>query len=483
MSAVSHFPSKTKNKFWKVNKKKIYLAICVVIGLGIWFSPAPEGLDPKAWKIFALFIYTVAGMILNPIERGVLTLTSLVFVVLTQVATFREAFQGFSDPNVWLITIAFFFARGFVKTGLGMRIAYKILTRVGKSTLGMAYGLVFTDWLLGSAIPSVTARAGAIIYPLATSISKALGSHPNESSRKLGAYLIKTLFQCGAVTSAMFLTAMAGNPMVQGLAEKCGVNMTWGTWALAALLPGMCSLIVIPWLLLKIYPPEILESKESVPMAKAKLKEMGPLSRDEWIMIFSFAVMIALWSTASWTGISAALTALTGLSILLLTDVLTWQDVLSEKGAFDTLFWFSSLLALATLLSKYGFMDWFSLHVGGNLSGHYPWVSFLVICGLYYYSHYLFASNIAHITAMYAPFLLLSIGAGVSPVIAAFSLGYISSLYGSLTTYGSGPAPIFFGSGYVTAKDWWKLGFIISLVNIAIWLSVGALWWRVIGLY
>ncbi len=483
MSAVSHFPLKTKRKLWPLDKKKTNLAICVALGLGIWVSPVPEGLDPKAWKLFALFIYTVAGLILNPIERGTLTLTSLVFVVMTGIASFKEAFQGFSDPTVWLITIAFFFARGFVKTGLGMRIAYKILSRVGKSTLGMAYGLVFTDWLLGSAIPSVTARAGAIIFPLATSISKALGSHPNEGSRKIGAYLIKTLFQCGAVTSAMFLTAMAGNPMVQGLAEKCGVNMTWGSWALAALLPGFCSLAVIPWLLLKIYPPEILECKESVSIAKTKLKEMGPLSRGEWIMIFSFAIMIFLWATAAWIGVSAAVTALIGLSILLLTEVLTWEDVLSEKGAFDTLFWFSSLIALATLLAKFGFMDWFSLHIGGKLAGHHPVVSFLIISGLYYYSHYLFASNIAHITAMYAPFLLLAIGAGVPPALAAFSLGYISSLFGSLTTYGCGPAPIFFGSGYVKSKDWWKLGFIISLVNIAIWLSVGAIWWRVIGLY
>ena len=483
MSGAIHPPFTVKAKKEQFAVKKWSLAICLALGVGIWLTPTPEGLDPKAWKVFALFAYTIAGMILRPIDRGTLTLTSLVLLNLSGVCTFNEAFSGFSNPTVWLITIAFFFARGFVKTGLGMRIAYKILSLVGKSTLGMAYGLIFTDWLLGSAIPSVTARAGAIIFPLVTSIAKAFESHPHSHPRKIGAYLVKTIFQCGAVTSAMFLTAMAGNPMVQGLAEKCGVTITWGSWALAALVPGIASLAFIPWLLLKIYPPEITESSESVSMAKTKLKEMGPISRDEWIMIASFVIMITLWGAGSIIGISAAITALIGLSILLVSEVLTWDDVLAEKGAFDTLFWFSSLLALATMLAKFGFMDWFSLHIGGKLSAMNSVASFLVIVLLYYYSHYLFASNIAHITAMYAPFLLLAIATGTPPALAAFSLGFISSLYGSLTTYGCGPAPIFYGSGYVSTKDWWRLGFIISLVNIVIWLTVGTVWWKIIGLF
>ncbi len=483
MSAIST-PSQTTNpRTLPFDKKKIYFSICIALGLIIWFTPQPEGLNPKAWKIFAVFVYTIVGMILKPIPTGALAITSLTTLLLTQVITFPEAFQGFSNPTVWLIIVAFFFARGFIKTGLGLRLAYKVMSIFGKSTLGMAYGLIFTDWILGSAIPSVTARAGGIMYPLVSSLSKAFGSHPNENPKKIGAYLIVTIFQCGAVTSAMFLTAMAGNPLVQGLAEKCGVTMTWGTWAAAAIVPGLCSLAFIPWILLKIFPPEMKNSNESAQFAKEKLIEMGRITTNEWIMIFSFVVMITFWTTAEWTGIPAAITALLGLCMLLIMDVLNWDDVLSEKGAIDTLFWFASLLAMATMLSKYGFMDWFSVHIGVKVADYNTVVGFLVIVLLYFYSHYFFASNMAHITAMYTPFLLLAIAIGVSPTLAAFTLAFMSNLFGSLTTYACGPAAIFYGAGYVSAKDWWRIGFIISVVNLVIWLGIGSLWWHIIGLY
>lgn len=483
MSAISNTTQIKTPRALPFDKKKLYFTICVALGLLLWFIPTPEGLQPKAWKLFAVFVYTILGMILKPIPTGALTITSLTVLTLTRVISFPEAFNGFSNPTVWLIIIAFFFARGFIKTGLGLRLAYAMMSKFGKSTLGMAYGLIFTEWILGSAIPSLTARAGGIMYPLVTSLSKAFGSTPAKDPRKIGAYLIITVFQCSAIISAMFLTSMAGNPMLQELAGKCGVSLSWGNWAAAAIVPGIISLIFIPWVIMKIYPPEVKKSTESARFAKEKLAEMGSITRNEWIMVFAFVIMITMWITASMTGYPAAVTGLLGLTMLLVTGVLEWKDVLSEKGAFDTLFWFSALLAMATMLSKYGFMDWFSLHVGSKVAGFNPIVGFLIIVTLYYYSHYLFASNIAHITAMYAPFLLLAIATGAPPFLAAFSLACISSLFGSLTTYGCGPAPIFYGSGYVEAKDWWKISFIISLLNIVIWIGIGSVWWRLIGLY
>ena len=483
MSAISTTTPRNKLRALSFDKKNLYFCLCIALGLFLWMLPTPAGLDPRAWKLFAIFVYTILGMILKPIPTGALTITSLTVLTLTGVITFQEAFTGFSNPTVWLIIIAFFFARGFIKTGLGLRLAYAMMTKFGKSTLGMAYGLVFTEWILGSAIPSLTARAGGIMYPLVTSLSKAFDSTATNKPRRIGAYLIITIFQCSAIISAMFLTSMAGNPMMQELAGKCGVSMSWGTWALAALVPGVVSLIVIPWLILKIYPPEIKKSNESADFAKQKLSEMGSISRHEWIMIFAFVIMITMWVTASMTGYLAAVTGLLGLSLLLTTGVLNWDDVLSEKGAFDTLFWFSALLAMATMLSQYGFMDWFSLHVGSKVEGFNPIVGFLIIVTLYYYAHYLFASNIAQITAMYAPFLLLAIATGAPPALAAFALAFISSLFGSLTTYGCGPAPIFYGCGYVEAKDWWRISFIISIVNIVIWIGLGSIWWKIIGLY
>jgi di/tricarboxylate transporter len=67
----------------------------------------------------------------------------------------------------WLIAIAFWLSKGFIKSGLGNRIAYSIVSLFGKTTLGLTYSLVMAEALLAPAIPSVAARAGGIFFPLA----------------------------------------------------------------------------------------------------------------------------------------------------------------------------------------------------------------------------------------------------------------------------------------------------------------------------
>lgn len=466
-----------------IPRKLISFIVCFIVGGLIWFAPVPSGLDPKAWHLFAVFVFTILGLISKFMPVGAIVLFSVSILTLSKTLTFREAFSGFGNETVWLIVLAFFIARGFIKTGLGLRIAYNLMGVLGKSTLGMAYGMAFTDFLLAPAIPSVTARAGGVVYPVVTSLSRAFESYPDKSPSRMGAYLVQTVFQCGAVTSAMFLTAMAGNPMVQNFAENVGVKITWASWALAALVPGMVSLFLIPLILYKLYPPQVKSTPEARNFAKEKLKELGRISQNEWIMIFAFLILISLWALAPIIAMSATVTALFGLTLLLITQVLSWEDVLKEKGAWDTLIWFATLVSMATALNQFGLMRWFSDNVVHQIGGFHWLAGFAILGLLYFYSHYFFASNVAHITVMYPPFLLLAVGIGTPPALAALVLGFASSLFGPLTTYGCGPAPIYFGSGYVKIGDWWKLGFIVSLVNIAVWVIIGSVWWNLLGLF
>ncbi|MCB1072653.1 MAG: anion permease [Chlamydiales bacterium] len=463
------------------NKKLISFAVSIIIGALIWNLSPPEGVTSQAMHMFAIFVFTVVGIILRPVPIGTFAILGLTLTVTTKTLTFEQAFSGFVHPIIWLIVIAFFISRGFIKTGLGERIAYIVIKYLGKSTLGMAYGLLLTDLILAPAIPSVVARVGGIIYPIVTSLSKAFGSEPYSHPRRLGAFLMKTMFQGSVITSGMFMTAMAGNPLIVDLAKSVGVNITWGSWALAASVPGLACLIVIPLFLHKFYPPEIKETPDAKKLAISKLKEMGKVRLQEWVMIFSFILLITLWIIGPYISLSATVAALIGLVLLLLSSVLTWDDVIKEKGAWNTLMWFAILIMMATYINKFGLISWFSSYMEAHVAGFHWFTAFIILSLVYFYSHYFFASMVAHIGSMYSAFLVLMVALGAPPAISALTLGFFSNLMGGLTHYGCGPAPIYFGSGYLKITDWWKFGLYASIINIIIYFTVGSGWWKILG--
>jgi DASS family divalent anion:Na+ symporter len=462
-------------------KNALYLGFAILVGFIFWMLPEPEGVHENGWNLFAIFVSTMIAVILRPLPMGVVAILSLTFAVSTNVLTFSEAFSGFSNEVVWLVVFAFFVARGFISTGLGNRLAYKIMSVLGKNSLGLGYGLVATDLILAPAIPSVTARVGGIVYPMVKSLAEVFTGASHDP--KMGGFLSLTAFQGSAVTSAMFLTAMAGNPLIAEIARGQGIDISWASWAVAAIVPGLLSLIAIPYILFRIISPTIRKTPHAKEMATERLKQMGPMKPKEWIMFGTFILLIFLWIIGPYIDMKATVAAMIGLVILLLTDILKWKDVIEESSAWDTFIWFATLVTLSGFLNKFGLTTWFSQAVVSNISGLEWIVGFIIVALIYFYSHYFFASSVAHIGAMYAPLLIVSIALGTPPELAVLTLAFFSNLYAGLTHYGSGPAPILFGTGYVSVATWWKMGFIISVVNIAIWMIVGGLWWKILGLW
>ena len=460
------------------------LLVTLIVGILIWFSPVPSGVDIKAWHLLAIFVATVVGIISKPLPMGAVAMLGITVTALTGTLTISQSLSGFGNSVIWLIVIAFFISRGFIKTGLGARIAYLFMSVFGKKSLGLAYSMIATDLVLAPAIPSNTARSGGVIFPILRSIAKSYGSTPDDgTARKIGAFLIITSFQGTVITSAMFLTAMAANPLAAQIAGEQGVEITWGGWALAALVPGLASLALVPWILYKIYPPEIKETPAATQIAREQLEKMGNLKPAEWIMLGTFLLLLLLWIFGTQLGINSTTAAFVGLAVLLISGALTWNDILQEKGAWNTLVWFSALVMMASYLNELGLIPWFGQTMGEAVQG-VSWVTaFLVLSLVYFYSHYFFASNTAHVSSMYGAFLAVAIAVGTPPMLAALVLAFFSNLFSSMTHYGTGPAPVLFGSGYVEMGTWWKLGGLISVVNIIIWLGIGGLWWKVLGIW
>ncbi|WP_172279870.1 anion permease [Chryseobacterium sp. LAM-KRS1] len=474
----------------EINIKNV--AITFAVALIIWFIPEPDGVTADAWHLFAIFAATILGIILKAAPMGTMCMMAIGFTALTQVIapgdagkSITKALSGFGDKVIWLIGISFFIARGFIKTGLGNRIAFLFIRIFGKSSLGLAYGLGLADVCLAPAIPSNTARGGGIIYPIMKSMAISFDSVPEkpETHRKLGAFLTLNSYYMNLIASSMFLTGTASNPMCQKFAANLGINITWMSWAAAGFLPGLVAFFVVPLVLYKLYPPELKKTGDAPKMAAQKLKDMGPISRNEWLMLLAFFILLALWIFGGALSIDATTTAFIGLTLLLLTSVLTWEDIKSEKGAWDTIVWFAVLVMMASSLNELGFIGWFSDLIKVKIGGLSWQVAFPVIIVVYFFSHYIFASATAHVAAMYAALLGVGVAVGIPPMLLAMMLGFLGSIYGVLTHYGHGPAPVFFGSGYVELKAWWLRGLEIGIVLLIIYMVVGGLWMKVLGYY
>lgn len=468
------------------------MAITFAFALILWFIPAPKGVAENAWHLFAIFAATILGIILKAAPMGTMCMMALGFTALTQVLapgdagkSITKSLSGFGDKVIWLIGISFFIARGFIKTGLGNRIAFLFIRVFGKSSLGLAYGLGLADVCLAPAIPSNTARGGGIIYPIMKSMAISFDSVPErpETHRKLGSFLTLNSYYMNLISSSMFLTGTASNPMCQKFAAGFGVNISWMSWAAAGFLPGLVAFLVVPLVLYKLYPPELKKTDGAPQMAAQKLKEMGPISKNEWLMLLAFFILLGLWIFGSSLSIDATTTAFIGLTLLLLTSVLTWEDIKSEKGAWDTIIWFAVLVMMASSLNELGFIGWFSDLIKVKI-GDMTWTfAFPVIILVYFFSHYIFASATAHVAAMYAALLGVGIAAGIPPMLLAMMLGFLGSIFGVLTHYGHGPAPVFFGSGFVDLKSWWIHGLEIGIVLLIIYMGIGGLWMKILGYY
>ena len=269
--------------------KLLPTAVVVALTLMIWFViPVPAGVSPNAWHLFALFVGTIAGIIGNAMPLGALSIIAITSVAVTGVtnpgkpaAAVVDALSGFANPLIWLIVIAVMVAMAVLKTGLGRRIGYHFVRLLGTKTIGVAYGLVLSELVIAPVTPSNTARGGAIIHPIMRSIADSYGSSPElGTTKKIGRYLALVNYNINPITSAMFITATAPNPLCVALiaqATGSSIHITWGQWALAALLPCLCMLLVMPLVLYFLYPPEIKQTPGAKELARTESAKLGPM--------------------------------------------------------------------------------------------------------------------------------------------------------------------------------------------------------------
>lgn len=468
------------------------LAVALLLAL----LPAPEGLPQHAWYFFAIFVGVIVGLMLEPLPGaaigliGVSTVTVLspwVFFSAEQLArpgfkpanaSLSWALSGFSNTVVWLIFAAFMFALGYEKTGLGRRIALWLVQAMGRRTLTLGYAVTLADLLLAPFTPSNTARSGGTVFPVIRNLPALYDSRPNDpSSRRMGGYLMWVAIAATCVTSSMFLTALAPNLLALEIINKtANVQISWAAWFAAFAPMGIVLLAAVPVLAYVFYKPEVSGGSEVPDWARQELARLGPLSGREIVLAVLVLAALAGWIWGS-DFINATTVAIVVICAMLVGRVVSWDDVLGNKVAWNTLVWFATLVALADGLTRVGFVAWFAEAVGAQLTGFSPMTATLALVAVFFFTHYLFASITAHVTALLPVMLAVAMGIpGIDMQSFALLLALTLGIMGILTPYATGPSPVYAGSGYIPAKDFWRLGAIFGVLYFGVFL-LGALVW------
>uniref|UniRef100_I2Q658 Anion transporter n=1 Tax=Desulfovibrio sp. U5L TaxID=596152 RepID=I2Q658_9BACT len=461
----------------------------VVVGLILAILPAPAGLEPYAWRYFAIFAAVVVGLVLEPIPAAAIGVMGVTLATLFRLVPAKPpapptpgeamawALSGFSNGTVWLIFIAFMFALGYEKTGLGRRISLSLIKVLGKKTLGLGYAVAFADGILAPFMPSNTARSGGTIFPIIKNIPPLYGSTPDQDPRKIGSYLMWVALATTCVTSSLFLTGLAPNLLaVSVVAKTAGIQLNWTEWFVAIAPVGLLLFLAVPYLSYVIYPPTQKESADAPVWAARELAAMGPVSRRELTMAGLALFALVLWIFGG-SVVDATATAFIALCLMLLFKVITWDDLLGNKQAWNVLMWFGTLVALADGLARTGFLTWFANGVAAHLAGYSLTTVMVALVVVFFVIHYIFASVTAHVTALLPVFLTAAMAVpGMDVKMMALMLCTSLGIMGVITPFATGPSPIYYGSGYLPAKDFWRLGFIFGLIFLAVFLALGIPW-------
>jgi divalent anion:Na+ symporter, DASS family len=450
--------------------------LTVALAAGLWFTPVPEGLTVEAWRLFAIFAATIFSVIVNAFPLLTAAMLAVAAAVISGTVKPAAAFGGFANGSVLLVVVAFLVARGVVKSGLGKRISLVVVSVFGRSTLGLGYSIFLTDAAIAPAFPSNTARGG-VLFPIVLSLAENAGSRPDDDkTRRLGGYLMFCGMASLAVSSVLWMTATSVNPIGVEVAAHVGLDIGFGSWLVASCVPALTAILLLPLVLYKLFPPGTAATPGAPAAARAALKTMGPLSRNELVVAAAFTLMVTGWVMAKPWGLDLTAVAFGGLGLLLATGVLTLDDLAQEGGTLSTFLWLAVLFALSGQLNELGFMG----YVGGRLSaaiGGIPWpVAYVALLGLYVLMHYMFVSQSSQVLALMAVFLDVGIRSGVPAPLMAFALLFASSYFSTITPQGGSQNVIFVGSGYLTQGELYRLGALTTLVSFIIFLVVGTPW-------
>lgn len=513
--------SSTSNTTRFTKKELIIYIVCFVVALIFWniSSEGKKGITPTSMHLFAVFLLIVLLLLFTKARISIVIAFSLAFLSLTKnfkcrtsdnlmvdcslcgkpvdskdesvlykcngsKGSFSVALSGYADPINWLVFFAYQIGYCIEKTGLGKRISYIILKHFGISLHGIGYAIFIIELILAPFIPSNVARGGCIVLPIITSIIKNISQNYRISSK-----VSDFLYLCGnhanLIISSMYLTGSASNPV---LISK--VNSVYGSeydlsfmkWLIGAIVPVVIVIFIVPRVISIYLGQENMNLEQTQNYSERMLRHMKEMTKDEKYLCLVFIICLTLWVTAGITGIETTLVTFIGVLSLIMFNVMSWDDILNNKKAWDTFFWLGGMIVLANQLSEVGISALIGEYIAAFVE-HIPAfpIQVLLLFVFYFLTMIFFSSLTGHVIAFAGPFMNAAEKLNIPKGLTVAFLAYYTLLCATLTHYSCGTTVMYYSQSRIKTKQFITVGFIIGLICITVYSTIGSLWWKLLG--
>lgn len=469
-----------------MNKRQIIgFIISLISFLGIILYPGINGLSLEGQRCLALFLMV---FFLYAFEVFNVALTSLMIVpmlVIMNILPISKALKGFSSTSTYLIIGAFIITGAMIKSKLGDRIGYKLLTIVGTKTINISLGIVLISAIMSFLIPSSTART-AMLLPLCLSIIDQSKQHADKGSDKFAANILMTLCCTNSTISAGIMTATITNPMaVESIETATGIHISYSKWMLWG---GPVALVatILAFILIQIFfKSELSKIPGGITYAKDQLNKMGKITAPEYKVIAVLVLAIILWFIGDFINIDSCTTCLLCACLLCLPKIgiLEWNDV-NKSVSLNIVFLVSGGISLGIAMSETGTAVWLAEGIFNllHLDKFTPFMVLILIIIIIQFMHVFFAGTATMANVFFPIVSGIAMVANMSPVLVLMASAFMIGGFPILMFFNTTPNVICYNTGYLKAADFIKFGTALSIVAIIVYSLAARYYWPLVGL-
>ena len=448
----------------------------------VFFLLSQTSLTYKGIVVLSLGAWMVAWWVTESAPIPVTALLPMIMFPLFTVSSAREAAAPYGDSIIFLFMGGFMIALALEKHNLHQRIALNLIRLTGTSGNGIIMGFMLSTALISMWI-SNTATA-VMMLPIASSVTNLLGKEISDIDRpkfeRFATGLMLSIAYAASIGGIATIIGTPPNVVTVGFIKRFyDADVSFAKWMVIGI-PTMLAILASCYVIITkiLYPNRLQSIDGSSALISGKIKELGPISREEKRVLIIFAFTCFLWIFRQ--NINALIDinllddttiAMTGGILMFVTPIvlrngkflLEWPDM--KNLPWGILLLFGGGLSLAQGMEDAGLVQLVGDQIArqGNLS---TTTLVITLSGISMFLTELM-SNVA-LTTIFVPVVLgIADGLQINPVILAIPVAFSASC-AFMMPISTPPNAILFASGYISVRQMMRAGILLNLFSLII---------------